>query len=106
MIYSVSLIATWSHRHHYVLTASVEQVKRLQKDSSIEHEFSIFVVPRRTLVCNKILEDAGVLGDVSVEEFSLYFMPLEQDLLSLELEDSFAGLYLVMSFSKRSLTIC
>ncbi|MCJ1354692.1 MAG: hypothetical protein MMC33_004681 [Icmadophila ericetorum] len=71
-----------------------EQIKRLQKDSSIEHEFSILVAPRRTLVCNKILEDAGVLGDVSVEEFPLYFMPLEQDVLSLELEDSFADLYL------------
>ncbi len=52
-------------------------------------------MPRRTLVCNKILEDAGVLGDVSVEEFPLYFVPLEQDLLSLELDDSFRDLYLV-----------
>lgn len=83
-----------------MLTASVEQIKRLQKNSSIVHEFSIFVMPRRTLVCDKIFEDAGVLGDVSVEEFPLYFMPLEQDVLSLELEDSFAGLYLVMSTSK------
>jgi len=72
-----------------------EQIKRLQQSSSIEHEFSIFIVPRRTLVCNKILEDAGVLGDVSVEEFPLYFIPLEQDVLSLELADSFGDLYLV-----------
>ena len=46
-------------------------------------------------MCNKILEDAGVLGDVSVEEYPLYFIPLEQDVLSLELEDSFGDLYLV-----------
>jgi hypothetical protein len=45
-------------------------------------------------VCNKILEDAGILGDVSVEELPLYFIPLEQDLLSLELQDSFSDLYL------------
>ena len=75
------------------------QIKRLQKDSSIEHEFSIFLVPRRTLVCNKILEDAGVLGDVSVEEFPLFFIPLEQDVLSLELESSFGDLYLVRSLA-------
>ncbi len=44
---------------------------------------------------NKILEDAGVLGDVSVEELPIFFLPLEQDLLSLELEDSFGDLFLV-----------
>ncbi|MCJ1391194.1 hypothetical protein MMC18_004056 [Xylographa bjoerkii] len=74
--------------------AVAEQIRKLRQSSSIEHEFSIFVVPRRTLVCNKILEDAGVLGDVSVEEFPLYFIPLEQDVLSLELVDSFGDLYL------------
>ena len=72
-----------------------EQIKRLQKNSSIEHEFSVIWVPRRTLVCNKILEEAGVLGDISVEEFPLHFIPLEQDVLSLALEESFGDLYLV-----------
>lgn len=52
-------------------------------------------VPRRTLVCNKILEEAGVLGDVSVEELSLYFIPLESDVLSLALENSLGDLFLV-----------
>lgn len=42
----------------------------------------------------KILEEAGVLGDTTTSEFPLYFLPLEKDLLSLELEDSFADLYL------------
>ena len=78
-----------------MLTLPQAQIKRLQKGSSIEHEFSIFLVPRRTLVCNKILEDAGILGDVSVEEFPLFFVPLEQDVLSLELDSSFGDLYLV-----------
>jgi vacuolar protein sorting-associated protein 33A len=81
--------------HQYVLTGAEEQIRRLQQKSSIEHEFSVFTVPRRTLVCGKIFEDAGVLGDVSVEEFPLYFLPLDEDLLSLELEDSFGDLHLV-----------
>lgn len=63
----------------------------------MEHGFSIFWVPRRTLVSNSIFEEAGVIGDVSIAEFPLYFMPLEQDVLSLELEDSFSDLYLVRS---------
>lgn len=61
----------------------------------MEHEFSIFWVPRRTLVSNSILEEAGIIGDVNMAEFPLYLMPLEQDVLSLELESSFSDLYLV-----------
>lgn len=82
-----------------------EQIKRLQKNSAVEHEFSVVWVPRRTLVANKILEDEGVLGDVSIEEFSLYFVPLEHDVLSLALEDSFSDLYLVNSFLPTSLPL-
>ena len=63
----------------------------------MEHEFSIFWVPRRTLVSNSVLEETGIIGDVSISELPLYFMPLEQDVLSLELEDSFGDLYLVRS---------
>ena len=56
-------------------------------------------MPRRTLVCNKILEDAGVLGDVGVEELSLHFVPLEHDVLSLCLDDAFSDLYLVFEIA-------
>lgn len=71
-----------------------DHIKRMQRESQTGHEFSIFWVPRRTLVSEKILEEAGVLGDTSIAEFPLYFLPLEKDLLSLELDDSFADLYL------------
>ncbi|KAL4955436.1 Sec1-like protein [Aspergillus filifer] len=74
--------------------AVAEQIQRLQRNSSIDHEFSIFWVPRRTLVSNNILESAGIIGDVNIAELPLYFFPLEQDVLSLELEDSFSDLYL------------
>ena len=66
----------------------------MQRESQTGHEFSIFWVPRRTLVSEKILEEAGVLGDTSIAELPLYFMPLEKDILSLELDDSFSDLYL------------
>ncbi|RYP54731.1 hypothetical protein DL768_000555 [Monosporascus sp. mg162] len=71
-----------------------EQLKRLQRESQTGHEFHIFWVPRRTLVSDKLLEEAGVLGDVNIAELPLYFFPLERDVLSLELEDSFRDLYI------------
>ncbi|KAI0593369.1 vacuolar protein sorting 33A-like protein [Biscogniauxia sp. FL1348] len=71
-----------------------DQIKRLQRESQTGHEFHIFWVPRRTLVSDKLLEEAGVLGDVNISELPLYFFPLERDVLSLELDDSFRDLFL------------
>ncbi|KAJ8120024.1 hypothetical protein ONZ43_g3162 [Nemania bipapillata] len=74
--------------------AIASQIKRLQRESQTGHEFHIFWVPRRTLVSDKLLEEAGVLGDVNISELPVYFFPLERDVLSLELDDSFRDLYL------------
>lgn len=82
--------------HRCMLTLfSIEQIKKLQRNGSVAHEISIIWMPRRTLVSNKILEDEGVLGDVSVSEIPLYFLALEDDVLSLELENGLSDLYLV-----------
>ncbi|CBX95502.1 similar to vacuolar sorting protein [Plenodomus lingam JN3] len=74
--------------------AVADQIKRIRRDSSIEHEFSIFWVPRRTMTSDQLLEEAGVLGEASVSEWPLYFVPLADDVLSLELEDSVSDLYM------------
>lgn len=89
-----------SYSLHYLLPniaeadRSLAQIKHLQRNGSVEHEITIVWVPRRTLLSNKILEDAGVLGDVNIQELSILFLPLEKDLLSLELKDGFQDLYL------------
>ncbi|KAK3328896.1 vacuolar protein sorting 33A-like protein [Apodospora peruviana] len=71
-----------------------DHIRRLQRESQNPHEFHVFWVPRRTLLSDKVLEEAGVLGDTNVAELPLYFFPLEKDLLSLELDDAFRDLYL------------
>ncbi|CAF3506565.1 unnamed protein product [Fusarium graminearum] len=78
-------------RHAETIAA---QIKRIQRESQTGHEFHIFWIPRRTLVSDKLLEDAGVLGDVNISELPLSFFPLEKDVLSLELDGSFRDLYL------------
>lgn len=70
------------------------QIKRIQRESQTGHDFHIFWVPRRTLVSDKLLEEAGVLGDANIAELPLSFFPLEKDVLSLELDGSFRDLYL------------
>lgn len=85
------------------LQSHAEQIKKLQRNGSVEHEISVVWVPRRTLVSDKILEDEGVLGDVNVSELPLYFLPLEDDTFSLELDDAFNDLYLVGDMRRASL---
>lgn len=47
------------------------------------------------MVSDQLLEEAGVLGEASVSEWPLFFVPLADDVLSLELEDAVSDLYLV-----------
>ncbi|RKF64089.1 Vacuolar protein sorting-associated protein 33A [Erysiphe neolycopersici] len=89
---NIVFIARGDNTKHVGIIA--DHIKRIQRESQIGHEFSIFWVPRRTLVSNKLLEEAGVLGDTNIAEFPLYFLPLDKDLLSLELDNSFENLYL------------
>jgi hypothetical protein len=47
------------------------------------------------MTSDQLLEEAGVLGEASVSEWPLFFVPLADDVLSLELEDAASDLYLV-----------
>jgi len=60
-------------------------VRRAQE----EHEFSVHWVPRRTVVCDRVLAEEGVAGDVVAEDYPLAWVPLDSDLLSLELPSAF-----------------
>nr|POF26009.1 vacuolar protein sorting-associated protein 33a [Quercus suber] len=69
-----------------------EQIHLVRSESKIDHDFTVIWVPRRTLVSNLILEEHGVLGEANITELELHFLPLEPDLLSLELPDALGEL--------------
>jgi len=47
------------------------------------------------MISDQLLEEAGVLGEASVSEWPLYFVPLADDVLSMEMDDAVSDLYLV-----------
>jgi hypothetical protein len=47
------------------------------------------------MISDQLLEEAGVLGEASVSEWPLFFVPLADDVLSLELDDAVSDLYMV-----------
>ncbi|KAF4552599.1 Sec1-like protein 1 [Elsinoe fawcettii] len=74
--------------------AVAESIKQIRKDSQTDHDFTIIWVPRRTLLSDRILEENGVLGEAVILSCPLYFISLEPDLLSLELDDATSDIYM------------
>lgn len=81
-------------RTNYSEHVLLAQASKSGSSTSSTSEFSIFFVPRKSLICQGVLEEEGVLGDVCIGEFPLYLVPLESDLMSMELDNSFRDLFL------------
>ncbi|KAJ3275943.1 hypothetical protein HDV01_006810 [Terramyces sp. JEL0728] len=81
---------------YYLSEAPIDSDDHVKSNSKsktkVEH--SIYFVPRRTLLCDTFLEQEGVKGDLNIGEFHMDIIPLEDNVLSLEMEDSFKELYL------------
>lgn len=58
-------------------------------------QFNLYCVPRRSLIAERMLEESGIYGDIFVDEFPIDFISLENDLLSMEIPDSFSSLFAV-----------
>ena len=57
--------------------------------SGVRTEYHVVFVPSKSLLCEKRLIQAGVLGSVSCHSLPVYLFPLDTDLLSMELSCSF-----------------
>uniref|UniRef100_A0A0D9W2T2 Uncharacterized protein n=1 Tax=Leersia perrieri TaxID=77586 RepID=A0A0D9W2T2_9ORYZ len=53
-----------------------------------QREFFLYFVPRRTVACEKILEEEKVHQKLTVGEYPLYLVPLDEDVISFELDHS------------------
>ncbi|PVV03386.1 hypothetical protein BB560_002122 [Smittium megazygosporum] len=61
--------------------------------------YNVKLVPRRTILFEKALEDMGVLGELVIDDFPLLFVPIESDLLVLNSENSFKEMYIDGDYS-------
>ncbi|KAJ8518791.1 hypothetical protein ONZ45_g4174 [Pleurotus djamor] len=67
-------------------------VKRHSRESQ-KYTYTIFFVPRVSTLVTRILEEEGVLGDVVVSTYNLQFIPLAEDVVSLERDSAFKELW-------------
>eukprot|EP01041_Mallomonas_annulata_P001442 gene1442-2776_t len=61
--------------------------------AGIRSSFHVYFVPHRTVVCEQLLEDEGVLNQVNIGEYNLGLLPFDTDLLSLEMDAVFKQCY-------------
>ena len=73
------------------MKAIANQVRDLERGGGGGREIHLLMVPRRTLVCEKILEHEGVLGSLILGDYRLEMVPFEEDVISIEAEGVFAN---------------
>ena len=78
---SLPMMKTVAHQIHTSMKAGLRS------------QYHIYFVPYRTVACEQMLEDEGVLELCEIGEFNLGMVPFECDMLSLELEDVFRQCY-------------
>jgi len=66
-----------------------DHVQNHQRDQTSLKDYFIFFVPRKTMLCERHLEEEGIHKDVKLGEFQLDLIPFEKDVLSLEMEDCY-----------------
>lgn len=68
----------------------IQHIKARQRDPrQAAVPVHVHFVPRRSLVCEKLMAQAGIMPYITLGEFTLDFIPLEHDVLSLEIPDAF-----------------
>ena len=73
---------------------SQDQIKRHARENQ-KHTYTIFLVPRTSTLVTRILEEEGVLGDVTVSSYNLQFIPIADDVISLENDTAFKEIWVV-----------
>ena len=73
------------------MLALAAQVRALNAAGGPPREVTLLLVPRRTLLCEKLLEREGVLGSVGLGEYMLDMVPFEDDVVSTEAEGVFGN---------------
>uniref|UniRef100_A0A668ASH0 VPS33B late endosome and lysosome associated n=1 Tax=Myripristis murdjan TaxID=586833 RepID=A0A668ASH0_9TELE len=57
--------------------------------------YKIIFTPQKFYACETVLEEQGIFGDVSTDEWAFYLLPLDEDIINLELPEFFRDNFLV-----------
>jgi len=74
-----------------IIAENIKQEER-RGGSGVKTEFHVFFVPRKSLLCEKRLVQAGVFGSLTCSSLPMYMFPLDTDVLSMELPTAYSDM--------------
>eukprot|EP00268_Persea_americana_P028344 TRINITY_DN27528_c0_g2_i8.p1 TRINITY_DN27528_c0_g2~~TRINITY_DN27528_c0_g2_i8.p1 ORF type:complete len:314 (+),score=61.23 TRINITY_DN27528_c0_g2_i8:3155-4096(+) len=89
---SVEPIQTEYTKVVYIVRSQLNLMKLISShikydiSKGLQRDYFVYFVPRRTVVCEKIFEEENVHHMLTIGEFPLYMIPLDEDVLSFELD--------------------
>ncbi|XP_068131354.1 vacuolar protein sorting-associated protein 33B [Hyperolius riggenbachi] len=93
-------IYTNSDQLCFLIRPRVKHVKNIadlvnaDKKSKVNRKYKIIFSPQKFYTCDLILEQEGIYGDVTTDEWSFYLLPLDDDIISMELPEFFRDYFL------------
>jgi hypothetical protein len=84
------------HRLTPLFIRNIDQIKRHSAESQ-KHTYTLLLVPRTSTLITRVLEEEGVLGDVTISSYNLQFIPIADDVVSLENSEAFKEIWVVSS---------
>lgn len=72
------------------IAENVHSIDKRQKKSGSQKELFLYFLPKVSSLCETQLKNKGVYGSFThVGEFKCHFFPVDNDLLSMELKDTY-----------------
>ncbi|NWS14330.1 VP33B protein, partial [Pachyramphus minor] len=72
----------------------IADIVNSDKMSGRSRKYKIIFSPQKFYACEMVLEEEGVFGDVTCDEWSFYLLPLDEDIISMELPEFFRDYFL------------
>ncbi|XP_009319773.1 PREDICTED: protein regulator of cytokinesis 1-like [Pygoscelis adeliae] len=72
----------------------IADIVNADKMSGRNRKYKIIFSPQKFYACEMVLEEEGVFGDVTCDEWSFYLLPLDEDIISMELPEFFRDYFL------------
>uniref|UniRef100_A0A8B9JNH0 VPS33B late endosome and lysosome associated n=1 Tax=Astyanax mexicanus TaxID=7994 RepID=A0A8B9JNH0_ASTMX len=94
-LYKVELkpIVSTADQLCFLIRPRIQTVKwisvNLDKAAGRLRRYKIIFTPQKFYACEAVLEEQGVFGDVTCDEWAFYLLPLDDDIISLELPEFF-----------------
>ncbi|XP_078285992.1 vacuolar protein sorting-associated protein 33B isoform X2 [Rhinoraja longicauda] len=72
----------------------IAEIVNADKADGRLRKYKIIFTPQKFYMCETVLEEEGIFGDVTIDDWDFYLLPLDDDLISMELPEFYRDYFL------------